>query len=318
MPQRILLTGANGFVGSYLRIALREHYPDADIYCIGMRSTGADHVGEIIDVDLTDAAATADVVRRSEPTIVIHLAAQSSAVDSDATAVLTWTTNLGGSLNLALAIALYAPTAVVLFVSTTEVYGGSFLLGAVTESSPLVPLNVYAKSKALTERMFSDVLPSSTRLIIVRPFNHTGPGQREHFVLPSFAAQIARIEAGLQEPEVKVGNLDVQRDFLDVRDVVSAYLHLIDRAHVLPSPFIVIIASGRLCLLGDLLRSLQRLASVEFQIAVEPARLRPVDLPCAAACPDLLRAVTGWGPRISITQTLSDLLDDARVRISNS
>jgi GDP-4-dehydro-6-deoxy-D-mannose reductase len=315
MPRRFLLTGASGFVGSYLTAALRERYPSADISRVGARIAGASLPSDIVSVDILDADAMIEAVRACEPDVVVHLAAQSSAARSDATANLTWSVNLSGSLNLALAIARHAPCATVLFASTAEVYGASFLGGPVSETTTLFPLNAYAKSKVLAERMFSDVLPSTARLIVARPFNHTGPGQQEHFVLPSFAAQVARLEVGLQEPRVSVGNIDVCRDFLDVRDVVTAYLALVDRAPNLPSRFTVNIASGHPLLLRDLLETLQQLANVSFEIDVDPSRLRAVDLPVAYAEPRLLQTVTEWRPEIPITQTLSDLLGSARTKL---
>ena len=115
-------------------------------------------------------------------------------------------------------------------MSSSDVYGASFRQGPATEETPPAPLNPYAASKLAAELMLRDVLPSSSKLIIARAFNHTGPGQDERFVLPSFAAQIARIEAGLAEPRLRVGDLAAERDFMHVADVADAYVRLLERA----------------------------------------------------------------------------------------
>ena len=124
-------------------------------------------------------------VAQACPDIVIHLAGQASVARTVRDTGATFAVNLGGSLNLALAIARHTPDATLLFASSSEVYGESFLAGPVTEASPIRPMNAYAKSKRLAEEMFAAVLPPSAKLIVARPFNHTGAGQHEDFVLPS-------------------------------------------------------------------------------------------------------------------------------------
>ena len=316
--QRILITGASGFVGPYLRRALIATWPDAVIRGLG----AAGDIGSdpwLTSVDLLDPAAMMAIVRESKPDVVIHLAAQASVALGDAGAAdTTWSVNLTGSLHLALAIAAHAPDATLLFVSTSEVYGASFLGGPVHEGSATLPMNVYAKSKLLAERMFAAVLSARTRLVVARPFNHTGPGQRETFVLPSFAAQVARIEVGLQPPRIIVGNLDVRRDFLDVRDVVAAYVALLAAAPRLPRRFTCNIASGTTHLLGDLVETLRRHAQCPFDIEIDPARLRSADLPVACGDPALLHATTGWVPSIRLDATIDALLQAARATVGES
>lgn len=307
---RILLTGANGFVGRYLTGGLEQRMPEATL--VGLGGGAPSGGGDCESVDLRDGEAVARTVDGVAPDLVIHLAAQSSVARGLDAADLTWSVNLSGSLSLALAIARHAPKATLLFASTAEVYGASFLGSPVSETTPTQPMNAYARSKRLAERMFADVLPPTCRLIVARPFNHTGPGQRDDFVLPSFARQIARIEAGLQPPRLAVGNLDVRRDFLDVRDVVEAYGALIEAAADLPRRLMVNIASGHPQALRAILETMRGMARVPFEVTVDPARLRPVDLPVAYAEPALLRRLTGWRPRYDFATTLGDLLDAAR------
>lgn len=302
------MTGAGGFVGTYLLAALAESMPTAIVVGTGLAGDAGPHA-----LDLNDAGAVAGLVRQVRPDAVIHLAAQASVGTALASgADGTWRTNLGGTLNLALAIAEAAPTAVVLFASTSEVYGRSFGPDALVEDVPLAPVNAYARSKVLAERVLADVLPETARLVVARPFNHTGPGQRENFVLPSFAAQVARIEAGLQPPMMNVGNIDVARDFLDVRDVVAAYLALLAAAPNLPAQFTCNIASGRALKLRALVEMLRARSRVAFDVVVDPARLRPSDVPVAFGSSRRLNAATGWSPAHAIETTLGDLLEHAR------
>jgi len=306
---RILVTGSHGFVGTYLTAAFAAGWPEAIVTGFDARASSS----SARVLDLLNQEAVTRCVRETTPDIIVHLAAQSSVVHGEKeNPAATWSVNLTGSLNLALAVATYAPNATLLFVSSAECYGESLRESPVTEASPLAPLNAYARSKALAERMFSDVLPASAKLIIARPFNHTGVGQREDFVLPSFAGQVARIEAGLQPPQMRVGDIDVQRDFLDVRDVVSAYLALLAAASTLPQRFICNIASGRPLPLRRLAEQLQAMARRPFEIVVDPARLRPTSLPLAYADPERLVEMTGWAPKIPLETTLAELLEAAR------
>ena len=308
MARRILVTGAKGFVGTYLRAALVARWPEAHVTSLVV---GGDSGSGFVTADLLDATAIDAAVARAKPEIVIHLAAQASVTRSTADREAAFAVNLGGSLNLALAVARQAPEATLLFASTSEVYGASFLAGPVTETSPTLPLNDYAKSKWLAESMFAAILPPSARLVVARPFNHTGPGQREDFVLPSFAAQIARIEAGLQT-QLHVGNLEVCRDFLDVRDVVDAYVALIDAAPTLPRHLGCNVASGEARPLRERIDTLCGLARVPIEIVVDPGRLRAIDVPVARGDASLLARMTDWRPRYPIETTLQGLLASAR------
>ena len=232
---RILMTGASGFVGRRLAPALQAAYPAAALAAIAHSPSDTCPGWTTFCVDLADADAINEAVRSWRPNLVVHLAAQSSVGEEAELAEATWRTNSVGALNLACAIARAVPESMVFNVSTGEVYGSSFLNGPASETTPLSPRSIYARSKAAAEAIFEDVLPPESRLVTVRPLNHTGAGQDERFVLPSFAAQIARIEAGLVPPKLQVGNLGVERDFLDVRDVIDAYLLILAGAEALPA-----------------------------------------------------------------------------------
>jgi GDP-4-dehydro-6-deoxy-D-mannose reductase len=207
------------------------------------------------------------------------------------------------------------PAASFFNISSAEVYGGSFLNGPVTEESLLIPRGVYANSKACTETIVAGVLPPATPLVTLRPFNHSGPGQDERFVLAAFAAQIARIEAGLQEPVMKVGNLDAQRDFLDVRDVIDAYMSLLHFSMHIPVRAVFNIATGKAHRIGDLLEMMRQRARKPFAIDMDPSRLRAAEIPLVTGTSERLTALTGWLPKRRIEDLIEAIMDDARVRV---
>ena len=183
---RILLTGGGGFVGGYLAPMLAHAAPAARKVVLS-RDPASIKGWDLALCDIVDASTVAALVQDLRPDLVVHLAAQSSVGASHHAGEDTWRVNLCGSLALAAACARFAPEAVVLFSSSAEGYGKSFLAGAVDEHAPLEPQNSYARSKAAAEHMLDDVLAPTNALIVARAFNHTGPGQDERFVLPSFS-----------------------------------------------------------------------------------------------------------------------------------
>jgi GDP-4-dehydro-6-deoxy-D-mannose reductase len=312
--RRILLTGGGGFVGGYLAPMLLAAFPESEKFMLRHPAgpTVAREGFAQIEADLVDRDAVGAIVSRLRPDLVLHLAAQSSVGASAKAAENTWRVNFDGTFALASACAGLAQPVTFFFTSSAEVYGLGFREGMVAEETPLQPQNAYARSKAAAEGMLLDVLPESARLIVTRSFNHTGPGQDTRFVLPSFAAQIAAIEAGRQKPRMEVGNLDAERDFLDVRDVCDAYLKLILAAGALPHPLTVNVSSGSALRIGDLLALLKSKARCDFAIDVDPRRLRPSDIPSAVGSNDKLRGVVDWRPSTPIETTLEALLAHAR------
>lgn len=311
--QRILLTGGTGFVGGYIAPALAKAYPKAKCTVLLRNAGEQNNLGwDSAHADLRDAQEVERAVELVRPDLVVHLAAQASVAASIGDQDLTTRVNAGGSVNLAWSLSRHAPEATVLFASSSEVYGASFQNGIVDEASPLAPLSAYGRSKCDAETAFDQILPASSKLVIARPFNHTGPGQDERFVLPSFAAQIARIEAGIQQPRIEVGDLSARRDFLHVRDVVAAYLALIEASTGLGARTIVNISSGQSYPLSELLEELRRRSNTSFEIHIARDRLRPSDITVAAGSNAKLRNLTGWKPRCDL---LTDLLDYWRMRV---
>lgn len=315
--RRVLLTGGNGFVGRYLAPALTAALPGAERLLLRRPgTTGCPEGWDLAEAEIYDREAVAAIVARFKPDLVAHLAGQTSVGEAKIAAEETWRVNFDGAFALASACARAAPSATFFFVSSSEVYGRTFLSGAVREDAPLQPINVYARSKAAAEQVIADVLPAQARLVIARSFNHTGPGQDERFVLPSFAAQIARIEAHRQPPEIRVGNLDAERDFLDVRDVCRAYVALIKAAPALPAHSVFNISSGSSRSIRSLLEILSQASSARFEVVIDHTRLRPIEIPNAVGRNDLLKAAVEWKPIHPIAETLAALLQEAREKVA--
>ena len=293
---RVLITGADGFVGRHLQAALAGHTLLAAPF------------------DVTDRGATEAAVRQAAPDAVVHLAAIAAPAEAGRDPARAWEVNLGGTLNLAEAVLAHARGATFLFAGTADAYGASFRGGApVSEAAALAPQNAYGATKAAADLALGAMAAQGLRAVRARPFNHTGPGQTEAFVVPAFARQVARIEAGLQAPVLDVGALDPERDFLDVRDVCDAYARCLEAG--LPAGTIVNIASGRARRVGDVLGALLDLAGVAAEVRTDASRLRPSDIP--RACGDAARAreLLGWVPRIAWETTLLDVLEDWRGRV---
>ncbi|WP_203234510.1 GDP-mannose 4,6-dehydratase [Sphingomonas solaris] len=311
---RILVTGADGFVGGHLVPALAARLRPGARLVLATRTPGRRGEREEVAFDLTDRASVDAAVKAVRPDLIVHLAAQASVGQSLNAAAGTWAINVCGSLTLAEAVAAHVPGATLFFVSSVEVYGLSFNEGIATEATAMWPQSSYSRSKAAAEAMLGDVLPASARLIAVRPSNHSGPGQDERFVIPAFAAQIARIEAGAT-PQIAVGNLDAERDFMDVRDVIAGYVSLLSRAESLPARNILNVASGRTVKIARILELLRGMSTVETTVTTDPARVRPSEVPLAAIDASAFRAAAGWAPRHTIEETLASILEDQRARI---
>lgn len=309
--RRALITGGGGFVGRYLRAALAAAVPEAEMV-LTTHNGAAACTNSWVVADLTDSGRMNALAQDYRPDLVVHLAAQSSSGSSAGFVGETWRVNVGGAITLAEALARHTPDVTVLNVSSSEVYGESFLDGPVGEHAKLRPLSVYGRTKAVAESVFSDILPNTAKLITVRPFNHTGPGQDERFVVPSLAAQIARIERGEQEAPLRVGNLVSERDFLDVRDVVRAYAGLIEHAETLPMRTVFNIATGSAVPISEILARLQAMATRHIPVEQDPTRIRVSDIPSAAGDASAIRAAIGWTHEIELDEMLGNVLDSMR------
>src|SRR5579864_3031116 len=313
---RALVTGASGFVGGHLA----EHLIESGDVVIGISARGRwprtlAHLAHQVRIEEFDLVASAEselagLIARKQPEVIYHLAAQSNPQASVADPRGTWALNLGGVLNLLEAVKGSGLAPRVVLVGSGVCYGnpGPEHL-PVTESCPLRPNNPYSASKGASDLLgIQHYLGHGTDVLMVRPFNHSGPRQSPTYVLGALARQVADVEAG-RKPRVEVGNLDVVRDFTDVRDVVRAYRLLALRG---VSGEIYNLGSGQGTKLADALDMLTALARFPVEVQVDPARLRPVDQRMLVADPSKLRAATGWQPQYSIDRTLADMLQYCR------
>jgi GDP-4-dehydro-6-deoxy-D-mannose reductase len=289
---RVLVTGCKGFVGHWL-FAHLEACQDEVIGIDG-------------EVDITDPPAIGEAIRAASPEAIYHLAAQASVGTSWENQAATYQVNTTGVANVLEGAASCDRRPRVLLVSSAEVYGRvSTDQLPVPEDHPFAPVSPYAASKAAAEMVgIQAFLGSGLEVIRVRPFNHTGPGQGPAFVVPSLAKQISEaVQSGADS--LVTGNLDARRDLTDVRDVVRAYRCLVE----LGAPGEVYnVCRGDSVSIREVAERLLKLAGVELPIVVDPARMRPSDIPDLRGDPGRLRAATGWVPEISLEDTLRDVL----------
>jgi GDP-4-dehydro-6-deoxy-D-mannose reductase len=254
------------------------------------------------------------LVEEFEPDVIFHLAAQSFVPSSFADPWDTLENNIRSQLNILEAVRWLGRAARVLVIGSNEEYGSPRPEELpLTEESPLRPSSPYAVSKVAQDFLGLQYhLAYGVDVVRLRPFNHTGPGQSPRFVVPAFASQVARIEAGLQEPVMRVGNLDVARDFTDVRDIVRAYYLAATRAE--PGE-VYNLASGRPQSVRGLLETLLSLSTAEIRVEVDPDRYRPADTPVAYGSAERFHRQTGWEPEIPFEQTLRDVLEYWREQV---
>jgi GDP-4-dehydro-6-deoxy-D-mannose reductase len=246
-------------------------------------------------------------VKRTRPRAVVHLAALSWVAQSWREPARVWEVNVVGTVNVLEAVRREQPRARVLFASTGEVYGRADRL-PVPESAPVAPVSPYAASKAAAEIACGQGREAGLDVVVARAFQHEGPGRDERFAVGSWARQLAELEldgGGV----LRVGNLDVERDITDVRDVCRAYRMLLDPS-VEGGTYNV--ASGRSMRLQEVLDLLVELVSCPVTVEPDPERLRPVDIPVLCGDASRLERATGWWPQIPLERMLADTLEEAR------
>jgi len=315
---KILITGITGFAGSHLAdYAVAQE--GVEVYGTARwrsPSQNIEHLGDritVIDADLRDASSVESLVAEIKPERIFHLAAQSYVVSSWKLPTETITTNLVGTVNIFEAVrrAKYEPR--LLVACSSEEYG--FVDPSevpITEDNPLRPLSPYGVSKVGQDLLSYQYFKSyGLNVVRTRAFNHTGPRRGRVFVCSNFAIQVLEAQKGLR-PCVSVGNLEAVRDFTDVRDTVRAYWRALEAAE--PGE-VYNICSGIGYKIRDVLEMLLRISGAEVDVAVDPGRLRPSDVPLLVGDNSKFKRQTGWSPEIPFEQTLSDILDYWRERI---
>lgn len=316
--QKILVTGADGFVGRWLIEALAAE-PSRLRVIAACHSRSTAQAADDVVLDITEQGEVDRVIREMRPTCVIHLAAIASVPYARKAPRETWNVNLTGTMNLAESVLRHTPDARFVYIGTADAYGATsrHATAPLTEEAPLEPLNPYAASKAAADLLVGQMAQEGLRSVRLRAFNHTGPRQSEQFAIPAFAAQIARIEAGLQDSVMRVGNLDAARDFLDVRDVVRAYAAAALTSSQLDPGVVINIASGVSRPMSELLDQLLSMARVPVRVEADPARLRRGDQSSAPGDAARAAALLGWRATIPLSQTLRDVLDYWRDAVVN-
>ncbi len=317
---RAFITGIEGFVGRHL--ARRLIADGHDVSGIHFADPGPGLEADLHRGDIRDFNRLKAILTLTRPDKVIHLAAVSSVAESETHVLETYDVNAIGTLNLLEALRATDSRARVLLISSADVYGRTAAREPLTEQTTPQPINPYALSKLAAEEAgrFSH-RAFGTDVVILRPFSHTGPGQSKHFVFPTVARRIVEIErAAEKNPDldaqartIELGNLDVRRDYTDVRDVVRAYVLALDRCAAGET---YNVTSGSASLIRDGVETLCRLARCELTYTSTAAKRRRRDLPLLTGATAKFFEATNWQPEIPFQQTLADLLDWSRTQRS--
>lgn len=308
---RILVTGCTGFAGGYLVEQLAAggagtlfglcRHPEREPAHLASKLAS-------LPCDLEDRAAVEAVLRDVRPDRIFHLAGYAnvgrSALEPDAARA----GNLTATQNLYEAVMGWGGRPRILYVSSAHIYGDAHSgEPLIDENWPLQPIGAYGQSKWAADQASEEYwLRDKLEIVRVRPFNHIGPRQSSDFAVSRFARQIAAIEAGLQKNPMTVGNIASRRDFTDVRDMVRAYVLLMDQGQ--PGEAYNV-GTGEAHSMQTILDQLLGMARVRIEVGQDPKLMRAADATALRADASKLRRLTGWSPQIPLSQTLSDILE---------
>ena len=320
---RVLITGVTGFAGSHLADYLLENQPDVEVWGIyRWRSRRENLEGvwdrvRMLECDLRDYTSAHHALAQSRPDAIFHLAAQSFVPSSWKAPNDTLVTNVTGQTNIFEAVRHLGLDPVIQIACSSEEYGMVYPDEVpIREENPLRPLSPYAVSKVAQDMMAYQYFESyGLKTVRTRGFNHTGPRRGDVFVTSNFSKQLASIELGLQEPIIRVGNLEAVRDFTDVRDMVRAYWLAVTKGK--PGQ-VYNVATGSGITIQELLDRLLALSSAKVEVVQDPERMRPSDVVRLIGDSSRFRADTGWAPEIPFDKTLRDLLEYWRQRLSQA
>lgn len=304
-----LIIGAAGFVGGHLI----QHLSDDcgyDVYVTKLpgETIKSDGICKIYDLDILDQASISRLIEEINPDEIYHLAAQSSVSLSWKKPQLTADINIKGTINLLEALRSSHCSPRLLLVGSGEEYGYVSPDNIpINENVVLNASNVYAVTKAC-QGMLGQIYARAydMDIIMVRAFNHIGPGQSDAFVVSDFCRQTVRIECGRHDPVILVGNLSAKRDFTDVRDIVRAYSGLMSKG---VSGQIYNVGSGKAVSIQSMLDMILKESKTEITVDIDKSRLRPSDVPVVEADTSKIKTDTGWQPVIPLEKTIADILD---------
>lgn len=313
---RILITGITGWTGSYLANHLLQSLPDAELVGLawGPAASKAPAGIPIIQVDLTDNPATDQAIGEFAPQRIYHLAAAVGpiwSIDADRAMRI----NVMGTANLLQAAARLQPSPRVLIAISSAIYGRAGDQ-PITEAQPLAPLSLYGISKAAQDMLaYRAHAVDGLHTVRVRTFNQTGPGEPAHLVGGAIARQVARAEAKIDEPVVRVGNLAPERDIVDVRDVVRGYVLAMEAG----GPGSVFnLCRGQSWSVRQLLDMLLQLSPVALRVEQRVEQRNPAEIARQVGDPTRLFEASGWRARIPLQQSLADLLHSWRERVADA
>lgn len=312
---RVLITGIAGFTGYHLFKHLQEVNPELAIFGIDISAPAYGGNYEFIEADLLDCDGLLDLIRQVKPTHMFHLAGLNFSNDSK----LFYEINIMGTVNLLEAVRKNRDRIdpKVLIVGSSAEYGGvdeDEL--SISEENPLQPISHYGVSKVAQDLLgFQYYYNSGLKVIRVRPFNLIGPGQSADFVCGALAKQIIEVVKGIRTPEIWVGNLEPERDFIDVRDVVRAYWQLMSAGSY---GEVYNVGSGRYYSIREVLEILLREVGVKIVVKRDRKRMRQSDIPRQISNIDKIRNETGWTPKISLEESLRDILSSFEAMYDNA
>lgn len=308
---KVLLIGGGGFVGSHLKKALAErgHKP-----VVADRAECANSQKDFFTLDLLDRSGIDTVLKTVMPDRIIHLAAQSCVALSWQKPEMTAEVNIIGSLNLFQSAAEIVPNSRFIFIGSSEEYGQSSLHQILKEYSPCAPCNPYAVTKYCAGQILEQLAGKlKIDFVHLRPCNHFGPDQREGFVTADFAAQIARIEKGLIAPILRVGNLNSEKHFLAVKDVISVYCAIVEAKTLRQKVYNI--ASDRLYSIRYLLDTLLSFSDQPISVEIDPTKFRPQEMPPLRISAEALQEELGWKAEVQIADALKQTLDFWRRKV---
>jgi GDP-4-dehydro-6-deoxy-D-mannose reductase len=317
---RVLITGITGFAGSHLAEYILAHHPDVRVCGIVRWRSRMDNICGITDkielheADLKDIVSLRKCLAEIKPDRIFHLAAQSFVPTSWKMPAETFAINAVGQINLFEALLSLKMNPRIQVAGSSEEYGQVFPDEVpMKETNPLRPLSPYAVSKVAQDLLAWQYFQSyGMKTVRTRGFNHTGPRRGDVFVTSNFAKQIAEIEKGKREPVIYVGNLEAKRDFTDVRDIVRGYWLCLEKGE--PGD-VYNIGTGKAYSMQEVLDMLLALSKTKVKVKVDPARLRPSDVPILLSDCRKFVSLTGWKPEIPLNQTFKDLLNYWRGKV---
>jgi len=319
---KALITGITGFAGSHLTELLLNK-KGVKIFGIKRWRSKLDNIAHIkenltlMECDIKDYSSVREILNKIKPDMIFHLAAQSFVQTSWSAPSETLATNIMGELNIFEAVRQIGLNPLIQVAGSSEEYGQVRKVDIpIKETTLLNPLSPYAVSKVGQDMLAYQYYKSyGLKIVRTRAFNHTGPRRGEVFVSSNFANQIAKIEAGLAEPVIYVGNLSAVRDFTDVRDMVKGYWLALEKGE--PGE-VYNICSGKGYSIRDVLNILKGYSKKKFTVKKDASRMRPSDVPTLIGDNTKFVKRTGWRPEIPFEKTLKDLLDYWRASIKSS